>query len=59
MYPRDFPNPGTCEGSEPTGLYLLGRKLGLQNNGINKLEIALMKLMNNSQFTQLKKGNVI
>lgn len=59
MYPRGFPNPGTCEGSEATGLNLLRRKLRLQNNGINKSEISLMKLMNNSQFTQLKKGNVI
>lgn len=30
----------TCGGSEPTGVYLLGRKHGLENNGVNKLEIA-------------------
>lgn len=30
---------GTCEGSEPTGVYLPGRKHGLENSGINKLEI--------------------
>lgn len=31
---------GTCGGSEPTGVYLLGRKHGLENNGVNKSEIA-------------------